>query len=198
MSVSLLQVPAMASAAGAGGGTSAPSLQMVIGFNNPLSFTDASTPPTDAGILVEDISYLLPYFSVAPPPAAFPTLNLKVGNVICGYHLGKAAVDQTFPQDGTLFLYLSVDNSLLNADGTVIVNCIPLSTVAELVNDVDTNTPSVFTVNVFGAVPTTATSLRLMAYYSQPTTPAAWSLVLSVGALGVQPLPTVLQTPPPP
>jgi len=187
----------MAAANGAGSGGSVPSLQMTIGFNNPLSFTDATPSPTDAGVLVEDISYLLPYFSQAVPPTVFPSLDLKVGNIICGYQLGKAE-SQTFPQDGTLFLYLSVDGSMLNADGTVIVDCIPLSTVAELVNDVDTNTPSSFTVNVFGAVLSTATSLRLMLYYSQPTTPATWSMIVSMGAIGVQPLPTILSTPPPP
>jgi hypothetical protein len=195
MSVSLLQVSAMAAASGA---SSTPSLQMSIGYNNPLSWTQATPAPTEDGILVADISHLLPYFSQAAPPAAFPTLNLKVGNVICGYQLGKATVGDVFPSTGTLFLYLSVDNSLLNADGTVIVDCVPLSSIAELVNDVDTNTPSAFTASVFGAVLSTATSLRLMAYYSSPTTPPDWSIVLSLGAVGVQPLPTVLGTPPPP
>lgn len=170
-------------------------LQMIIGYNNPLTFTQASTPPTDDGILVADISELLPYYGSGKPPPAFPTLDLKIGNVICGYGLDK--VSSPFPATGTLFLYLSANNSKLNSDGAFIVQTIPFSSVAELINDVDTTTPSAFTVNTFGSFPSATTSLRLMAYYSAPTE-ASWSVVLSLGAIGVQPINTVFTTVPPP
>lgn len=169
-------------------------VNMLIGYNNPLTFTEASAPPTNNGILLADISSLLPYFGSAVPPAAFPSLNVKAGNVICRYGLDKAA--SAFPATGTLFLYLSVDGSKLNADGAVIVQCIPLSNFAELVNDVDTTTPSTFTVNAFGSVLATATSLRLMAYYSAPTEPT-WSIVLSLVAVGITPYAAILTVPPP-
>ena len=171
------------------GGLSVPpggsGLQMAIGFNNPITWTNATTPPTSAGILVADVSYLIPLFGSAIPPSQFPTLSLRVGNIVCGYDIKKDT--DPFPATGTLFLYLSADNSELNADGAFIVQCIPFSNLAELINDVDTTTPSAFTVSTFGSFPSTITSLRLMAYWSPPTE-ASWSVVLSLGAIGVQPI----------
>ena len=167
-------------------------LQMAIGFNNPITWTNATTPPTSDGILIADVSYLIPLFGYSIPPPQFPALNLRVGTVVCGYGIDKAT--DPFPATGTLFIYLSADNSALNADGAFIVQCIPFSNVAELVNDLDTNTPSSFTVSTFGSFPSTITSLRLMAYYSAPTE-ASWSVVLSLGAIGVQPINTRLFVP---
>lgn len=174
-------------------------LQMIIGFSEPFVFSNTTAPPvTDAGFEIADISSLIPYLGSAVPPSAFPTLSIRVGNFICGYNLGKefGATPRAFPATGTLFIYLSVDGSKLNEDGTVIAQCIPFSNVAELINDVDTNTPSDFTNNVFGSIISTATSLRLMVYYSTPTE-AEWAVRLTLGAVGVQPINAILRTPPP-
>jgi hypothetical protein len=166
--------------------------QNVIGYNNPITFDNTSAQPVN-GTVIADISFLLPYFANATPPPAFPSLAIKVGNVLCGYSIDKAT--SAFPATGTFFLYLSVDGSAVDDQTVPIVQTIPLSSVAELVNDIDPTSPSNFVATTTIGVLQTATSLRLMAYYTTPTEPT-WSIVFSLGSFGVQPLPTILMTPP--
>jgi len=196
MSVSLLQVPAAAAAAGVG----EPSVRITAGYNITLDWANDTPAPTLAGILVADISHLLPYFGTADTPPQFPppAASFKVGNVICGYTLAHedGGASRPFPATGTLFLYLSANNSTLQDAGALIVATIPFSSLAELINDLDNITPSDFINSAYGSVPATTTSLRLMAYYSAPTEPA-WSVQLVLGITGVQKLNAILSIPPP-
>jgi hypothetical protein len=174
-------------------------LRLTVGYNTVFTWTNASTPPTLSGILIEDISHLIPYFGSAVPPTALPTISVLAGNVICGYNLAQedSTTPAPFPATGTLFFYLSADNSTLQDAGTIIVNTIPFSSLAELINDLDNVTPTDFVVSCFGSIPSSTTSLRLMAYYSPPTE-ASWSAKFSLGVCGVQPINAVLSTPPTP
>jgi hypothetical protein len=175
-------------------------LRLTVGYNISITWTNASPAPTLDGILVADISHLIPFFGspsfLAIPP--FPSINIKAGNVLFGYNLAQedSATPSPFPATGTLFFYLSADNSTLQDDGTVITDTIPLSSIAELINDLDNITPTDFVSTAFGSIPASTTSLRLMAYYSPPTEPA-WSIKFSLGVCGVQPTNAVLSLPPP-
>jgi len=175
-------------------------LRLTVGYNISITWTNTSPPPTLAGILIADISHLIPFFgspSVLPIPP-FPPINIKAGNVLFGYNLAQedSATPAPFPASGTLFFYLSADNSTLQDAGTVIVDTIPLSSLAELINDLDNTTPTDFVATAFGSIPTSTTSLRLMAYYSPPTE-ASWSIKFSLGVCGVQPISAILSLPPP-
>ena len=175
-------------------------LRLTVGYTISITWTNASPAPTLDGILVADISHLIPFFGspsvLAIPP--FPSINVKVGNVLFGYTLAQedSATPSPFPATGTLFFYLSADNSTLQDAGTLITDTIPLSSIAELVNDLDNITPTDFVSTAFGSIPASITSLRLMAYYSPPTEPA-WSIKFSLGVCGVQPINAVLSLPPP-
>jgi len=175
-------------------------LQLTVGYNISITWTNASPPPTLSGILIADISHLIPSFGspsfLAIPP--FPPINIKAGNVLFGYNLAQedSATPAPFPATGTLFFYLSADNSTLQDAGTVIIDTIPLSSLAELINDLDNITPTDFVATAFGSIPVSTTSLRLMAYYSPPTEPA-WSIKFALGVCGVQPISAVLSLPPP-
>jgi hypothetical protein len=175
-------------------------LRLTVGYNISITWTNASPAPTLDGILIADISHLIPFFGspsfLAIPP--FPSINIKAGNVLFGYNLAQedSATPSPFPATGTLFFYLSADNSTLQDAGTVITDTIPLSSVAELINDLDNITPTDFVSTAFGSIPASTTSLRLMAYYSPPTEPA-WSIKFSLGVCGVQPANAVLSLPPP-
>jgi hypothetical protein len=175
-------------------------LRLTVGYNISITWTNASPAPTLDGILVADISHLIPFFGspsfLAIPP--FPSINIKAGNVLFGYNLAQedSATPSPFPATGTLFFYLSADNSTLQDAGTVIIDTIPLSSLAELINDLDNTTPTDFVATAFGSIPASTTSLRLMAYYSPPTEPA-WSIKFSLGVCGVQPVSAILSLPPP-
>lgn len=175
-------------------------LQLTVGYNISITWTNASPAPTLAGILIADISHLIPSFGspsfLAIPP--FPPINIKAGNVLFGYNLAHedGGASAPFPATGTLFFYLSTDNSTLQDAGTVIVDTIPFSSVAELINDLDNITPTDFVATAFGSIPASTTSLRLMAYYSLPTE-ASWSVKVSLNVCGVQPVSAILSLPPP-
>jgi len=177
------------------GGAYPDGLDFFIGYNNPITWTQASTPPTTSGVLVADVSFLISRMPVATNNTGFPNLNLRVADVVVGYQLDRGTTAD-FPTSGTLFLYLSCNGSALGTDGAYILQTIPLAPLAGLVNDTDPNTPNSFTTNTFGSIPASTTSLRLMAYYSGITTPASWTLTLSLGAMGVTGLRTTLQLPP--
>lgn len=196
MSVSLLQVPAVAAASVVDESL----LRLTVGYSTTLDWANDTPAPTLAGILVADISHLLPYFGTAVTPPQFPppAAGFKVGNLVCGYNLAHedGGASRPFPTTGTLFLYLSADNSTLQDAGTLIVDTVPFSSVAELINDLDNITPSDFVNTAFGSIPAATTSLRLMAYYSAPTD-AAWSVQFVLGVCGVQKLNAILSVPPP-
>jgi len=175
-------------------------LRLTVGYNISITWTNASPAPTLDGILVADISHLIPYFSspsfLEIPPS--PPINIKAGNVLFGYNLAHedGGTPAPFPATGTLFFYLSADNSTLQDAGTLITDTIPLSSIAELINDLDNTTPTDFVATAFGSIPASTTSLRLMAYYSPPTE-ASWSIKFSLGVCGVQPISAILSLPPP-
>jgi len=173
-------------------------LFMTVGYTNVITWTNASTPPTLSGILIADISHLIPKFGSVVPPTLLPTISVRSGNVVCGYNLAQedSATPAPFPATGTLFLYLSADNSTLQDAGTIIVATIPFSSLAELINDLDNVTPTDFVISAYGSIPSSTTSLRLMAYYSPPTE-VSWSAKFALGVCGVQPVNAVLTTPPP-
>jgi hypothetical protein len=183
------------------GGVSVPpgggALFLTVGYNIVITWTNASTPPTLSGILIADISHLISNFGSVVPPNQLPTISVRSGNVICGYNLAQedSATPAPFPATGTLFLYLSADNSTLQDAGTIIVATIPFSSLAELINDLDNVSPTDFVISAFGSIPSSTTSLRLMAYYSPPTE-ASWSAKFALGVCGVQPVNAVLSLPP--
>jgi hypothetical protein len=172
-------------------------LFLTVGYNTVITWTNASTPPTLSGILIADISHLIPNFGSVVPPTLLPTISVRSGNVICGYNLAQedGATPAPFPATGTLFFYLSADNSTLQDAGTIIVATIPFSSLAELISDLDNVSPTDFVVSSFGSIPSSTTSLRLMAYYSPPTE-ASWSAKFALGICGVQPVNAVLSLPP--